>query len=243
MKKLSIGIGIATIVAMFALANQASAVSIDPSYTTFGPLSQATFGGSGIPNTAVAITTLASGNYNVTLGLTAHQRYSNPALANDGAGNFYAMAGDDSAHGEPGYGLWNVGYYVNVDPELYDFNAKGYSVKLFFDANKAIGNNVSTSVAIEPNYINGITFDSQNSWNLGMLAPFSTFDPNEAGEYDFMLALYKNGTELGKSAITVHVNGTGQIPGAVPDGGATVTLLGCAFFGIATLRRFSTATL
>lgn len=78
------------------------AVATVPTYTKFGSLQTATFGGTGIPNDAVAISEVSSGGFNVVLGLTAHQRYDNPPLGNDGAGRFTAVAGGDSAHGQPG---------------------------------------------------------------------------------------------------------------------------------------------
>ena len=66
---------------------------LTPEFTTFGPLPGATFGGSGIPNDAVAITTIVDGTTTITLGLTAHQRFASPAVTNNGAGVFTAQAG------------------------------------------------------------------------------------------------------------------------------------------------------
>lgn len=92
---------------LLALPFQALAIPITPSYTTFGPLPAATFGGTGIPNSAVSITRVVnpSGGGDLTLGLTAHQRYDNPAVTNNGAGTFFAGAGNDSAHGAPNYAI------------------------------------------------------------------------------------------------------------------------------------------
>ncbi len=58
----------------------AEAAPISPTFDTFGTLSGATFGGTGIPNNAVAITRITSGGYNITLGLTAHGRFFNPPI-------------------------------------------------------------------------------------------------------------------------------------------------------------------
>ena len=71
------------------VSSAVSATPISPTYDTFGPLTVATFGGSGIPNDAVAIDNTTSG---LVLGLAAHGRYTG-ALANDGAGTFTAAAG------------------------------------------------------------------------------------------------------------------------------------------------------
>ncbi|MBC8126351.1 MAG: hypothetical protein H8M99_04285, partial [Gloeobacteraceae cyanobacterium ES-bin-144] len=99
-----------------------SAISITPSFDSFGTLAAATFAGTGIPNDSVAISTFGT----TTLGLTAHQRYDNPALSNDGAGTFAAGVGNDAAHGQPTYAIWNFGfYYSGID--------SGNQVKLYYD--------------------------------------------------------------------------------------------------------------
>ena len=68
-----------------------------PVFDVFGPLSEATFGGGGIPNDNMAITTITTGADDfktvITLGLSATRRHSNPALTNDGAGTFFAGGG------------------------------------------------------------------------------------------------------------------------------------------------------
>ena len=65
-----------------------------PTGGTFGSLPQATFGGSGIPNNAVQMGHNVGG---VDLGLTATQRFTSPALTNDGAGTFFATPGFDAS--------------------------------------------------------------------------------------------------------------------------------------------------
>ena len=216
----------------------AMAIQITPTFDTFGTLSGATFGGQGIPNDAVAITTVTSGNYTITLGLTAHQRYSNPAPVNDGAGTFYAVAGGDvySSPQQPGYARWNVAYYVDFDPNLSSWLPQGYSVRLYYDKDTAVGNDVTSYVTIEPNIFNGSTFDTQDSWNLGMAGGIG-FDPNAYGEYSFALAVVKNNQILGMSAIVVNA-GDGQIPAPpVPDVGATLALMGLSFAGLGGFAR------
>ena len=76
--------------ALTLAASSAFATAVVPTYTTFGTLTGANFGGSGIPNNAVAITTSTALN-GVTLGLTATQRFSSPAVMNNGAGVFQAV--------------------------------------------------------------------------------------------------------------------------------------------------------
>src|SRR5687767_7285734 len=55
---------------LLLMASPLMAITTTPTYTTFGALPSAHFGGSGIPNHSVAITTVSG----VTLGLSAAQR-------------------------------------------------------------------------------------------------------------------------------------------------------------------------
>ena len=222
----------------FAFCISAIALPIDPSFTTFGTLSGATFnpkGPSGIPNTAVAITTVTSGGHNFILGLTATPRYNNPALENDGAGTFWAASGGDGAHSKPGYAKWNFGYYVAIDPNLSIWGSSitcPYSVELYVDKNPAEGNEVSTSYRL--------LWETQDSQNLGMfwISGFS-FNPKANGEYSFALVLRKDCEEIGRSAINVNVNETGKRPPTnVPDGGSSLVLLGLALTGLGSIARF-----
>jgi len=63
------------------------------------------------------------------------------------------------------------------------------------------------------------------------------FDPNAYGEYSFALAVVKNNQILGMSAIVVNA-GDGQIPAPpVPDGGATLALMGLSLAGLGGFAR------
>ena len=68
----------------------------------------ATFGGGGIPNTDVEVTTINNGDNTITLGLTATPKYPNQTigspLPNDGNGTFYATPGVGVT---PGKATWN----------------------------------------------------------------------------------------------------------------------------------------
>lgn len=58
---------------------------------------------------------------------------------------------------------------------------------------------------------------------------YPSFDPNVSGEYSFALILRDfSGNELGRAAILVN---------AVPDGGATLGLLGASLVGLVALAR------
>lgn len=72
----------------------AAAAPVTPVFQTFGDLAGAEFGGDGIPNDAVAISTFTAQNGDMlTLGLTATGRFANPPVGNDGAGTFTADPG------------------------------------------------------------------------------------------------------------------------------------------------------
>jgi hypothetical protein len=214
------------------------ATPITPTYTTFGTLSGATFGGTGIPNNAVAITTIG----NVTLGLTAHARYVNPPVSNNGAGVFTAVAGGDiytpAPNTQPTWARWNFGWYASST------DSKTYLLDLRYDFNPGSGTDESDlgSILLPFGPAPALGTLLQDSWNLGMgfldtsVPPWVTpptypsFNPNVSGEYSFALILRdaSTGTELGRAAILVN---------AVPEGGATLGLLGVGLLGLVALAR------
>ncbi len=184
-------------------SSAAFALPITPTYTTFGSLPAATFGGSGIPNDRVAVTTIGG----VTLGLTATQRYSNPPVGDDGAGNYSAMAGGDVLNSIPAYARWNFGFYAE------NKTTSDYFVHLLWDLNPGAGTDESSLSTGPSSLLAGATV--QDSWNLGMGFLGGGFNPNVAGEYSFALILRNSaGAELGRSAINVNV-------ASVPDVGSS----------------------
>jgi hypothetical protein len=204
---------------LLALPFQVMAITITPTFTSFGSLPAATFGGSGIPNDSVAITI----NGNLVLGLTAHQRYNNPPLTHNGAGTFVASIGNDSGNGEPDYARWNFGFFIDSMP------TGGY-VDLYYDTNPAVGNDVSTFFSFA--YFPGT---GQDSWNLGMgFLGGATFPESSPGQYGFaLIAREANGREVGRSAILVNV---GDVRTSVPDKGSTAVLLVGALFGLTLIK-------
>lgn len=206
-----------------ALVTSASAT---PIYDTFGPLDGATFGGQGIPNQEVAVSQqFYDGDVTITVAMSATQRYSNPALTNDGAGTYYA--GPGSNFGGAGQSategaLWNFNYYMKVEgangatPVLAD-----YQIDLYYDFDTgfdtALGSlgKINVTNAILGSTSPGATLaeDSQNLM-FGFLAstipgvitpPPGAFDPNALGEYNFGIQVSKAGWGIETVAMDVQV--------------------------------------
>lgn len=224
---------ILSVIALLALSATAMAITINDgtiSYTSFGTLN-VSFGGSGIPNNAVATTTFTNpvGGGTVTLGLTATARYDNPTVTNNGAGTFFAPIGNDAGHGQPGYGQWNVDVYSSGI-------ASGQSLIFFWDANPAAGNVL--------NQLNLAGFNINDSWNVGMgFLGGAGFNPNVAGTYGFGLGIIDNqtGALVGTmSQIEVNVGPAGAA--GAPDGGTTIGLLAGAIGLLHFGRRFLAGT-
>ena len=187
---------------------------------SYGSLPQATFGGSGIPNNAVMRNTFDG----ITLGLTATQRFSAPAVTDNAAGTYFATNGS----GTPStYALWNFDFFIGGE------RAKNYSYVLYYDFDPAVGTMVSDHGHIM------LPANSQNSWNLGMpfldsntfgVQPtYASFDPNAGGSYTFaLLQLDASQAEVGRVAIDVVT--------ATPEP-ATLTLMASGLFGIGFVAR------
>ena len=215
-------LGLAALALLSSISLSAGATQT-PVFQTFGPLA-ATFGGNGIPNGAVAQTTVGT---NGVLGLTATQRFSNPAVTNNGAGRFFAPSGVDQTNAASIASLlarWNVGFYID------NGNQTGVNYQLFLDVDPTAGENFKS---FGPQTVSGV---SQDSWNLGFDSFETgfgyTFDPTLNGEYTFLLTAFRGVEQLGRTSIVVQV-GSGL---TVPEPGS-MALVGLGLLGLVGLRR------
>jgi hypothetical protein len=212
----------------------AFAAPITPHYGTFGTLTGATFGGTGISNTAVAITNISNVGDSITLGLTATPEYPNPPigfpLPNDGHGTFAATPGDGL---KPGYATWNFDFYVNLSQSsghLYNFDL------IIMDNTTGLSNTVDFAPL---GSAGSFTYqDSENLKFTGYGGPIA-FNFNNMHQYGFELQAYDQMTGLlGISAIDVNVGS----PSPIPDSGTTVAMLGLGLigmFGFGLRKRFA----
>lgn len=227
-------------------------VSATPLYDTFGPLTGANFGGTGIPNGSVAISSQFEDGANlITVAMNATQRFSNPFVTNDGAGTFFAGTGSNTGGNNESSltgALWNFNYYIDVTGPgavLAD-----YDIQLLYDFNPAFDNGpVNLGVVNVTNAIigsgNPLLTNVQGSENLmfnwltvsipGVVTPpggaFTSFDPNATGEYNFAIQVTRAGWNVEQVRMDVQV-----VP--VP---AAVWLLGSALGLLGLARRRSTA--
>ncbi len=242
-------------VALLALTVQPAQAM--PTFDVFGPLPEATFGGSGIPNNAVAISTFGDGGGNtITLGLTATQRFTEPPVGNDGAGTFSALPGGfpgSTAHvpADPTLARWNFNYFVKIEggATLSDF-----IIQWLYDFDPG-ADTAESDLGV---WDLSLTFPtdtlSQGSQNLGfgflaagfpgVIAPpaFGAFDPNTAGEYTFALRVFQLGSDpamdepLGAASINVNT-----VPEPISASLFGIGALGLAIGGARRRRRKQTA--
>ncbi|MEO1495758.1 MAG: PEP-CTERM sorting domain-containing protein [Planctomycetota bacterium] len=215
-----IAAGAAFAVSALSWADRAAAVPI--TFDTFGPLPAATFGGQGIPNDEVAVSSqIVDGSNTLTVALSATQRFSNPPLANDGMGTYFATpgsnfggAGESTNEGA----LWNFNFYIDIDGPgvLAD-----YQIDVFYDFDPAadtvladLGSlNITNSILGGPTPAETLVETSQNLLFgfLGMSfpglvsPPAGSFDQNALGEYTFAITVSGGGLPLETVAMKVEV--------------------------------------
>ncbi|MEZ6190818.1 MAG: PEP-CTERM sorting domain-containing protein [Phycisphaerales bacterium] len=214
------------LLAATAIMSLSAAAQATPVYDTFGPLDDATFGGQGIPNDEVAISSqFIDGDVTIIVAMSATQRYSNPALTNNGAGTYFATPGSNFGGNNESAtegALWNFNYYMKVigtngaTPVLAD-----YQIDLFYDFDTgfdtALGSlgkiNVTNAILGSVNPGATLVEDSQNLM-FGFLGttipgvitpPAGSFDPNALGEYNFAIQVSRAGFGVEAVAMDVQV--------------------------------------
>lgn len=238
------------IVAVAAVCAMPGLAIATPLYDSFGPLTGANFGGVGIPNGSVAISSQFEDGLNtITVAMNATQRYGNPVVTDDGAGTFFATTGSNTGPGSPPAtpvgALWNFNYYIDVvgpgGVKLTD-----YDIKLFYDFNPAFDNGPVNlgivDVTAGLNIFSPLATNAQGSENLmfGYLAgvpaypfitppggAFTSFNPNAVGEYNFAIQVTRAGWNVESVRMDVQV-----VP--VP---AAVWLFGSALGLVGVMRR------
>src|SRR6056297_2251906 len=237
---------------LLAMPTGADAAPVTPNFQTFGDLNvpaqaDVTFGGDGIPTDPSAFTNLQGNNGDtLTLGITAHQRFANPPLGNDGAGTFTAQAGaNDGTPGNPGtQSTWNFAWFAELVPGAGSTSTlSDYEVTLFYDLDPGVGTDrndlgtwdIGETATADPD-ISETLFQSSQNATFGFLATdfpgfssapsFTAFDPFAAGEYSFALR-----STLGEVAINVNVN-----PIPLPAAG-WLLLTAVGGLGLAARRR------
>ncbi|MEX2670949.1 MAG: hypothetical protein WD294_02440 [Phycisphaeraceae bacterium] len=245
--------GICALTLAFAASTGAAhADSLSPTFDTFGPLPDATFGGTGIPNDSVAISTTTDAFFGstVTLGLTAHQRYDNPPLTNDGAGTFTALPGSSTPPGSSEGALWNFAYYIEIADAL-QAPISAYTFELLYDFDPGENTPESELGRISFDLVGfeqqggALLEDSQNLM-FGFLADdslpgvdppaYAAFDPDAAGEYSFGLRAYFDPTLEGTGDLVAESSTqVNVVPTAIPT--PVAGLAGLVAFGMLSLRR------
>ncbi len=220
-------------------------VGATPLYDYFGPLDEATFGGTGIPNDEVAVASqFEDGNVEITVAMSATQRYSNPPLTNDGAGTYFAGPGSNfGGSGESSLegALWNFNFFIRVEgtgvatPQLSD-----YQFDLYYDFDTGLDTgkaslgviDLTAGVLASPDP-NATLAEGSENLLFGYLTtgfpglvtppPSSSFDADALGEYNFGIEVSRDGWSVEAVRMDVQV---------VPEP-ATAFLLASGLAGLA----------
>ena len=227
---------------MLMAPSMAMAITV---YDEFGSFPEATWGGSGIPNDAVAVSRqIVDGDVTITLAMSATQRYSNPAPTNDGAATYFAQTGSNfGGAGESGTegALWNFNFFIDVEgadgatPLLSD-----YQFNLLYDFDPGVGTAFSdlgiinltawSSLASATTRFEGsenLLFDWLSNPAFVTVPTYTPFDPDVIGEYQFAIQVSSAGLNVETVAMQVQ---TVPVP-------AAVWLFGSGLLGLVGIAR------
>lgn len=196
------------------------------------PLAPATFCGTGIPNGAVATTTINDSGTIIELGLSATERFVNPVVTNNNAGTYFAAIGAD-VDADPNRARWNFNFFARAQTGVGASALGNYVFELLYDMDPGatpipqmgvlrLGNTQSPcGASTVANAIQGsqnLGFDYLRTaipGNPGLTPPAGfqnpggvDFNPNLPGQYSFLLRVSTPaGVVLGQVAINVSTQG------------------------------------
>jgi hypothetical protein len=198
-------------------------------YDGFGAFPDATWAGTGIPNDAVAASKqIVDGDTTIRIAMNATGRYSNPQLANNGAGTFYAGTGSNTGgnNESPTTGaLWNWNYFMDItsgsgkvlsDYQIdiwYDFNPAGPTAccsvaglgRINVTAALLAAASTSTLQQGSENLLFGYLAAPAFPQSLFITPPGGAFNPNAVGTYQFAITVSSGPFPLDSVAMQVQV--------------------------------------
>jgi hypothetical protein len=172
--------------------------------------------------------------------MTLQQVGSNVVATGSGAFNLSGLTGTGNIDGGSSGVRASIGF-IGVHPvggllPAYDGftgpTSFGSSEFLFL-ADASRGNSVAISglmeiLVVPVGYVSGNALSNSMAFNNATLASLGV----TPGTY-----VWTWGTGLANQNFTLQIGSVGVPPPGVPDGGSTVSLLGCALLGLAALRR------
>jgi len=236
---------IAAVLMAIALPGISSAFTI---YDEFGSFEDATWGGSGIPNDAVAASMqIVNGDDLLRVAMSATERYSNPAVGDNGEAIYSAEIGsncgvDTDPVGCPSANqgaLWNWNYFVDVTGGgvLGD-----YQIDIWYDleagAQRAFGDlsglgRIDITASLYAQGLENLTMIEGSENNLFAWlgtdqlpfvdAPDTVFDPNAVGNYQYAITVTRTGFPVDTVAMEVN---TVPVPASIWLLGSAIGLLG-----------------
>jgi len=182
-------------------------------YDDFGAFPDATWGGTGIPNDAVAASRqFIDGDTTITVAMNATGRFSNPQLTNNGAAVYFATPGSNfggSGESTNEGALWNFNSYVAIDSP--DKVLTDYQIDVWYDFDPAgprsccdltgSGRIDLTAFLAATDPSATLFEDSQNLlFNFlsvdnppFLFSPSGSFDPDATGNYQFAITVSTGG--------------------------------------------------